>query len=61
MMKEMSLKEFLANPESVIKEAAVNGDFTTVKVGKCKAVIISEEEWKIMRQALNLLINGKTK
>lgn len=59
MMKEMSLKEFLENSESVIREAACNGDFTSVKVGEGKAVIISEEEWKIMCQALNMLINGK--
>lgn len=59
MMREMGLKEFLMNPEPIIKEAAANGEFTAVKVGEGKAVIISEEEWRIMRDGLKLLFNGK--
>ena len=59
MMKEMSLKEFLENSESVIREAACNGDFTSVKVGEGKAVIISEEEWKILCDGLRMLLNMK--
>ena len=45
--------------EPIIKEAAANGEFTAVKVGESKAVIISEEEWRIMRDGLKLLFNGK--
>ena len=60
MMREMNLKEFLKNPEPIIKEAAANGDFTAVKVGECKAIIISEEEWKIMCEGLKMLFELKT-
>lgn len=61
MMQQMGLEEFLNDPEKVIREAAANGKFTAVKVDGCKAVIISEEEWKIMCEGLQMLINGKTK
>ena len=61
MMQQMGLEEFLNDPEKVIREAAANGKFTAVKVDRCKAVIISEEEWKIMCEGLQLLINGKIK
>lgn len=59
MIQQMTLQEFMADPESIIKRAAANADFAAVQVGDEKAIIISEEEWKIMCEAMQLLINGK--
>lgn len=61
MIQQMTLKDFLSDPEKVIRDAAANGNFAAVKVDDCKAIIISEEEWKIMCEGLQMLINGKIK
>lgn len=59
MINQMTMQEFLNNPDAVIKEAANNGKFAAVNTGEGKAIIISEEEWKIMCEAMQLLINSK--
>ena len=59
MINQMTMQEFLNNPDSVIKEAAKNGKFAAVNTDEGKAIIISEEEWKIMCEAMQLIINAK--
>lgn len=54
MMQIITLKQYLQNPETVIKSAAA-GDYTAVKVGNGQcAVIIDDTEWTMLRQALAL-------
>lgn len=54
MMQIITLKQYLQNPETVIKSAAAGG-YTAVKVGNGQcAVIIDDTEWTMLRQALAL-------
>lgn len=54
MMQIITLKQYLQNPETVIK-SVVAGDYTAVKVGNGQcAVIIDDTEWTMLRQALAL-------
>lgn len=54
MMQTITLKQYLENPEAVVKSAAA-GDYTAVKVGNGQcAVIIDETEWTMLRQTLVL-------
>lgn len=54
MMQIITLKQYLQNPETIIKSAAT-GDYTAVKVGNGQcAVIIDDTEWTMLRQALAL-------
>lgn len=49
MMQTITLKQYLENPEAVVKSAAA-GDYTAVKVGNGQcAVIIDETEWTMLR------------
>lgn len=49
MMQIITLKQYLQNPETVIKSAAA-GDYTAVKVGNGQcAVIIDDTEWTMLR------------
>ena len=54
MMQIITLKQYLQNPETVIKSAAA-WYYTAVKVGNGQcAVIIDDTEWTMLRQALAL-------
>ena len=58
-MIDISMREFLSDPQTYIKNAAENDDFFTVQTKSGKAVVISEAEWNIMRDALKLVITHK--
>lgn len=58
-MNEISFEQFKQNAESVMRDAA-NGDrFTAVRMDSGKAVIISEDEWNILREAFARLVGGQ--
>lgn len=59
MMRNMSLEQFKLNVEKVILDAANDIDFTKVSTDKGNAIIISEGEWKILVDALRILINNQ--
>lgn len=53
-MNKVTMKQFLAEPERVIRDAAA-GEYTAVCADDGKnAVIIDETEWTMLRQALAL-------
>ena len=53
-MNKVTLKQFLADPEHIVCDAAV-GEYTAVRIGDGKiAVIIDDTEWTMLRQALSL-------
>lgn len=60
-MNEMSFEQFEMNVESAMKEAASGDRFTTVQMSTGKAVIISQEEWDMLRQAFAVLVGGKVR
>lgn len=53
-MNIVTLKQFLTEPERLIREAAA-GEFVAVRTGHgTTAIIIDEAEWTMLRQALVL-------
>lgn len=56
MMLEKTLSEFCNNAETLIKNAAVNDDFVKIKTESGTAVLISEDEWNILVDAIKLHI-----
>lgn len=54
MPKEITLDQFLTNPEQYIRNAVL-GEYVEVKTGRgLNAVIINETEWTMLTQALKL-------
>lgn len=58
-MINITMSEFLANPKKYLNDAAGKDDFFTVQTELGKAVVISEAEWDIMRDALKAIIAHK--
>lgn len=58
-MIDITMSEFLSDPEKYLKNAVENDDFFTVQAKSGKAVVISEAEWNIMRDALKAVITHK--
>lgn len=58
-MNEISLEQFKLNAESVMRDAANGDSFTTVQMDNGKVVIISEDEWNILREGFAHLVGGK--
>lgn len=58
-MLNLTISDFMSDPETYLKNAAGNDDFFTVQTEGGKAVVISEAEWNIMRDALKAVITQK--
>lgn len=58
-MNEISFEQFKQNAESVMRDAANGDSFTTVQMNNGKVVIISEDEWNILREGFAHLVGGK--
>lgn len=58
-MNEISFEQFKQNAESVMRDAANGDSFTTVQMDNGKVVIISEDEWNILREGFAHLVGGK--
>lgn len=58
-MNEISFEQFKQNAESVMRDAASGDRFTAVRMDSGKAVIISEDEWNILREGFAHLVGGK--
>lgn len=59
MMNEISLEQFKLNVEGIMRDAANGDSFTTVQMDNGKVVIISEDEWNILREGFAHLVGGK--
>lgn len=55
-MIEKTLKEFLSDAENLTVGAVINDDFLTIKTDRGNAVLISENEWNILRDAFKMTI-----
>ena len=58
-MTELSMKEFLNDPESILTGAVVDDEFVKVKTKSGNAVIINESEWNILIGAMKIAMNSK--
>ena len=53
-MKELKLNEFLDRADDFINNASMGEDCYAVQTNSGKAIIISEDEWKIMTDAMRV-------
>ena len=58
-MTELSMKEFLNNPEAILTGAVADDEFVKVKTKSGNAVIINEAEWNILIGAMKIAMNSK--
>lgn len=58
-MINITMSNFLSDPETYLKNAAGNDDFFTVQTEGGRAVVISEAEWNILLDAFKMLIHKK--
>lgn len=55
-MQEKTTKQFLSDAERFLIDAATGMEFVTIKTSAGNAVLISEDEWKILLDALKLAV-----
>lgn len=60
-MLEKTTQEFLADAESLLIGSVANDDFVRIKTIAGNAVLISEAEWDILRDALKTVLHTATK
>lgn len=58
-MLEKTLQEFTAEVERLTKRAVSDDEFVKIHTDAGNAVLISEAEWNILRDALNMVLNRK--
>ncbi len=58
-MKELKLNDFLSQADDIINNAAIGEEFYTIQTKSGKAVVISEDEWKIMTDAMRVAMGCK--
>ena len=56
-MLEKTMKEFLEDAERLTIAAIVNDDFLMIKTTHGNAMLISENEWRILIDAFKIMIN----
>lgn len=61
MMYHKTYIDFMQNADDLLDSVVLADDAVTVKTPHGKAVIISEAEWKVCRQALKKLLAEETK
>ena len=55
-MLEKTTQQFLSDAERFLIDAATGMEFVTIKTSAGNAVLISEDEWKILLDALKLAV-----
>lgn len=60
-MKELKLSEFLVRADDYVNNASIGEEFYAVKTNSGKAIIISEDEWKIMSDAMRVAMGCNPK
>lgn len=62
-MIEKNTQEFIADAEKLLIGAVANDDFVKIKTHAGNVILISEAEWNILRDALQMVLaltaNGK--
>lgn len=57
-MKTISLSAFLGDADALVRAAAVDDEFLKVDTGSGCAVLISEAEWIVVRDAMALCLGA---
>lgn len=55
-MQEKTTQQFLSDAERFLIDAATGMEFVTIKTSAGNAVLISEDEWKILLDALKIAV-----
>lgn len=55
-MLEKTAQQFLSDAERFLIDAATGMEFVTIKTSAGNAVLISEDEWKILLDALKIAV-----
>ena len=55
-MIEKSTQEFIADAEKLLIGAVADDDFVKIKTRAGNAILISEAEWNILRDALQMVL-----
>ncbi len=58
-MKDLRLNEFLDRADDFINNAAIGEEFYAIQTTSGKAIVISEDEWKIMSDAMRVAMGCK--
>lgn len=56
MMIEKTLSEFCSETEMLVKNAVIRDDYVKIKTENGNAVLITEDEWNFLIEALKLHI-----
>ena len=60
-MKELKLNEFLDQADDFITNAALGEEFYSIQTKAGKAIVISEDEWKMLTDAMRIAMGCKPK
>lgn len=60
MMIEKNVQEFIADAERLLVGAVADDDFVKIKTSVGNAILISEAEWNILRDALQAVLVSAT-
>ena len=55
-MLEKTTEQFLSDAERFLTDAATGMEFVTIKTSAGNAVLISEDEWNILLEAMKLVM-----
>ena len=57
-MKEVTSQTFIANVEKLLADVFENDEFLKIRTKYGNAVLISEDEWNILTDALRVVLNS---
>ena len=60
-MKELKLNEFLDRADDFINNASIGEEFYAVETNSGKAIVISEDEWKMLTDAMRVAMGCNPK
>lgn len=60
MMIEKNVQEFIADAERLLVGAVADDDFVKIKTSAGNAILISEAEWDILRDAMQAVLTLAT-
>ena len=58
-MKDLRLNEFLDRADDFINNAAIGEEFYAIQTTSGKAIVISENEWKMLTDAMRVAMGCK--
>lgn len=58
-MKDLRLNEFLDRADDFINNAAIGEEFYAIQTTSGKAIVISEDEWKMLTDAMRVAMGCK--